>query len=53
MDGKKIDDTLFKKFCEGELQTTKLFKENQHLVNIIVNVSLHLMKCLIFALTLV
>jgi hypothetical protein len=40
MDGKKIDDTLFKKFCEGELQTTKLFKENQHLVK-------HFSKCII------
>ena len=40
MEGKKIDDTLFKKFCEGELQTTKLFKENQHLVK-------HYSKCMV------
>jgi hypothetical protein len=40
MEGKKIDDTLFKKFCEGELQTTKLFKENQHLVK-------HFSKCMV------
>ncbi len=32
MEGKKINDTLFKKFCEGELQTTKLYQENQHMI---------------------
>ena len=40
MKGDKIDDTLFKNFCEGELHTTKLFKENQHLVR-------HYSKCII------
>jgi hypothetical protein len=40
MNGKKIDDTLFKKYCEGELQTTKLYQENQHVVK-------HLSKCII------
>jgi len=26
----KIDETLFKKFCEGKLQTTKLFEDESH-----------------------
>jgi CRISPR/Cas system CMR-associated protein Cmr5 small subunit len=26
----KIDETLFKKFCEGKLQTTKLYEEESH-----------------------
>lgn len=40
MEGKKINDTLFKKFCEGELQTTKLYQENQHMIK-------HYSKCII------
>jgi hypothetical protein len=40
MEGKKINDTLFKKFCEGELQTTKLYQENQHDIK-------HYSKCII------
>ena len=30
MEEKKIDSALFKKFCEGKLQTTMLYQENQH-----------------------
>lgn len=40
MEGRKINDTLFKKFCEGELQTTKLYQENQHMIK-------HYSKCII------
>lgn len=38
--GTKIDDTLFKKFCEGILQTTKLYKDAQFIIE-------HFSKCLI------
>ena len=30
MDGKKVNEVLFKQFCEGDLQTTKLYEDGQH-----------------------
>ena len=47
MEDKKLDETLFKSFCEGDLQTTKLYEDGSSIFHIMVNALLHQIQCLI------